>query len=71
MNDSQNIPKNQKDPLLSNCSCNQDPFAALPPDLQPKKESWKTGFRQVICPHCGKEYWTNCEDDLCIECQKK
>ena len=53
-------------------TCNfLDPFATLPPDLQPMKKSWKTGFRQVTCPGCGLEYWTNCEGDICTDCQKK
>lgn len=55
----------------SACKCVQDPFADLPPELQPRKKSWKTGFRQVICLACGLEYWTNCEGDLCVDCQKR
>lgn len=67
----QNTPKNQKDPRLQNCSCVKDPYADLPPDLRPKNRTWKTDFREVICPGCGLEYWTNCEGNLCTACQKK
>jgi hypothetical protein len=64
-------PTPPKDAPSQPCSCVQNPFADLPPDLQPKKKSWKTGFREVTCPGCGLEYWTNMEGDLCMDCQKK
>lgn len=51
------------------CSCSGDPFASLPPDLQPKNKSWKANFRQVTCPSCGTEYWTNRDTDLCSDCR--
>ncbi len=75
--DRKNNPLLENDSLLEKksgtptCSCMQDPFAALPPDLQPQKKSWKTGFRQVTCPGCGLEYWTNCEGDFCTDCTQK
>jgi hypothetical protein len=53
------------------CDCVQDPFASLPPELRPKNRTWKDGLRQVTCPGCGLEYWTNMEIDLCIDCRKK
>jgi hypothetical protein len=72
MSDSRsNIPNIQKDPQSPTCDCVKDPFADLPPELQPKNKSWKTGFRQVSCPSCGLKYWTNIEGDLCMDCQKK
>ncbi|MBU0511205.1 MAG: hypothetical protein KJ638_05825 [Chloroflexi bacterium] len=63
-------PPKDKQPTPA-CSCVQDPFASLPPELQPKNKTWKSGFRHVTCPRCGQEYWTNCEGDLCTGCQKK
>lgn len=66
-----NFPKNKKDPQPSNCSCVKDPYTDLPSELRPKNRSWKTGFREVTCPSCGLEYWTNMEGDLCMDCQKK
>ncbi|MFO7942793.1 MAG: hypothetical protein R6U51_00565 [Anaerolineales bacterium] len=54
---------------LPSCSCSGDPFASLPPDLQPKKKSWKANFRHVTCPSCGKEYYTNLDTDLCSDCR--
>ena len=53
------------------CNCAQDLYVDLPPELQPEKKSWKSGFRHVTCPSCGLEYWTNREGDLCTNCQKK
>lgn len=71
MSDSQNTPKNQKELQPSNCSCEKDPYMDLPPELRPKNRTWKAGFREVTCPGCGLEYWTNCEGDLCMDCKKK
>jgi hypothetical protein len=71
MSDSQNTPKNQKELQPSNCSCEKDPYTDLPPELRPKNRTWKAGFREVTCPSCGLEYWTNCEGDLCMDCKKK
>lgn len=53
------------------CTCVQDPFAALPPDLRPRAKSWMAGFRKVTCPGCGFQYWTNRKTDLCVDCEKK
>lgn len=53
------------------CTCNQDPFATLPPKLRPRQRSWMDDFRKVTCPECGFEYWTNRKTDLCAECEKK
>lgn len=53
------------------CSCNQDPFASLPPELQPQKKSAFSDLRNVVCPGCGLKYWTNRKTDLCIECVKR
>ncbi len=50
------------------CGCVTDPFATLPPGLQPKSQ--KTGsLRRAECPVCGKEYWTNRATRLCIDCE--
>lgn len=61
-------PENEESKKLD-CSCSGDPFASLPPDQQPEKKSWKDHFRQVTCPACGKEYWTNKNTDLCSDCR--
>jgi hypothetical protein len=53
------------------CSCVQDPFADLPPDLRPKPVEKNSDSRKVTCPGCGLFYWTNRKTDLCIECEKK
>jgi len=53
------------------CTCIQDPFAGLPPELRPKPQPKKSGLRQATCPGCGMKYWTNRPTDLCIECEKK
>lgn len=71
LSDPKDTPKSKIEPPPPTCRCVQDPFASLPPKLQPKNKTWKTGFRQVICPGCGLKYWTNCEGDLCMDCQKK
>jgi len=53
------------------CSCIQDPFAALPPELRPKSPPKMGGLRKVTCPACGMVYWTNRATDLCMDCEKK
>ncbi len=53
------------------CSCMQDPFAALPPELRPRPASELNGLRKVVCPVCGLNYWTNRNTDLCVDCEKK
>jgi len=58
-------PKNQ---LL--CTCTDDGFGALPPELRPRAKK-KDGLRKVTCPSCGLVYSTNRETDLCIECEKR
>jgi len=56
-----------KDPEV--CSCVTDPFGALPPELQPRPKK-KGSLRKASCRACGKEYWTNRERDLCIDCER-
>jgi hypothetical protein len=51
------------------CSCVTDPFAAVPPELQPRPQK-RDSLRKVGCPGCGKEYFTNREKDLCISCER-
>jgi hypothetical protein len=51
------------------CSCVSDPFSAVPAELRPEPHK-KGSLRKVGCPACGKEYWTNRQDDLCLDCQK-
>jgi len=51
------------------CSCVTDPFAAVPPELQPQPKK-KGSLRKVDCPACGKEYWANRETDLCLDCER-
>jgi hypothetical protein len=53
------------------CTCGQDPFVALPPELKPRPAAKKDGLRQVTCPGCGLIYWTNRTTDLCMDCEKK
>ncbi len=52
------------------CTCLQDGFGALPPELRPRPKK-NDGLRRVTCPGCGKEYRTNRETDLCIDCERK
>lgn len=53
------------------CTCVQDSFAALPPELRPRPAPKKGGLRKVTCPGCGMVYWTNRKTDLCPDCEKK
>ena len=53
------------------CTCMQDPFAALPPELRPRPVKNDFGLRKVTCPNCGFVYWTNRKTDLCVDCEKK
>jgi len=53
------------------CTCIQNPFAALPPELRPRSDSRPGGLRKVTCLGCGLVYWTNRATDLCIECERK
>jgi hypothetical protein len=55
----------------SPCTCVQDPYAALPPELRSRPKSEMKGLRKVTCPGCGLVYWTNRKTDLCMECEKK
>jgi len=69
--DESSLTKRGVSPSEPGCGCNSDPFASLPPELQPRKKSWKSGLHQVTCQGCGLEYWTNCEGLLCSDCKKK
>ena len=51
------------------CSCVPDPYADVPPELQPRRNK-RGSLRKVTCPVCGKEYWTNRETGLCIDCER-
>ena len=53
------------------CTCNADPFAALPPEERPRGKPPMGHLRRVICPMCRLEYWTNRTADLCPACEKK
>jgi hypothetical protein len=53
------------------CSCMQDPFAALPPELIPRRAPKKSLLRRVTCPGCGRIYRTNRKTDLCMDCERK
>ena len=53
------------------CTCAQDPFAGLPPELRLKPKPLGGGLRQTMCPACGLKYWTNRETDVCVVCEKK
>ena len=52
------------------CACSRDPFAGLPPEMRPRKDSM-SGLRKVVCPVCGLNYWTNRDTDMCSDCEKK
>jgi len=52
------------------CSCNADPYADLPVELRPRPQPKQGGLRQVACPACGQEYWTNRKTDICIACER-
>jgi hypothetical protein len=52
------------------CSCVKDAFAALPPGLRPRPKK-QHSLRQVTCPECGLDYWTNRSVNLCIKCEGK
>lgn len=60
--------KDNKKPI---CTCIQDPYADLPPELRPKPVQKIGGLRKVTCPGCGLVYWTNRPTDLCVNCEKK
>lgn len=66
--DAQDEKKEGDNPL---CTCIQDPFAALPPELRPTRQRKKSLLRKVTCPGCGQVYWTNRATDLCVDCEKK
>lgn len=53
------------------CTCIQDPFAALPPELRPTRQRKEYLLRKVTCPRCGLVYRTNRASDLCIDCEKR
>lgn len=61
--------KRKPDPLL--CSCIQDLFVDLPPDLRPKPVQRMRGLSKVTCPGCGLVYWTNRKTDVCPGCERK
>ena len=73
---SQKEPKEKSSPQ---CTCVQDPFADLPPELRPRPVQKIGGLparaqvqvRKLTCPGCGLVYWTNRATDLCVECEKK
>ena len=58
-------------PAKPTCSCVQDPFADLPPDVRIIPMQKLSGLRKVTCLGCGLVYWTNRTTDICIECEKK
>ena len=62
----------KKSEAPAQCTCVQDPFAELPPELRPRPLGGKnTGLRKVTCPGCGLVYWTNRKTDVCVDCEKK
>ena len=65
--------KVQPDRLETNieCSCVQDPFAALPPELRPRTRPRRGSLRKVTCPGCGFVYRTNRTIDLCLDCERR
>jgi hypothetical protein len=61
--------KDRKEDLLE-CTCMEDGFGALPPELRPRPKK-NSKLRKVTCPGCGLVYRTNRETDLCMDCEKK
>jgi hypothetical protein len=61
--------KDRKEDSLG-CTCVQDGFDALPPELRPRPKK-KSSLRKVTCPGCGLVYRTNLETNLCMDCEKK
>lgn len=61
----------KQNPSKPVCTCVQDPFADLPPELRPKPVEKVSGLRKVTCPGCGLVYWTNRKTEVCISCEKK
>lgn len=61
---------NESEKQLLECTCVQDGFGALPPELRPREKK-KSSLRKVTCPGCGLVYRTNRETDLCMTCAKK
>jgi hypothetical protein len=54
----------------SGCSCVADPYASLPPEARPRPLPKKGALRQVTCPRCARNYWTNRRTDFCLECEQ-
>lgn len=61
--------KDRKEGSLE-CTCMQDGFGALPPELRPRPKK-NNNLRKVTCPGCGLVYRTNRETDLCMDCEKE
>ena len=61
--------KDRKEGSLE-CTCVQDGFGALPPELRPRPKKISS-LRKVTCPGCGLVYRTNRETDLCMDCEKR
>jgi len=53
------------------CTCVQDTFHDLPPELRPRSRDMLEDLHKVTCHGCGKVYWTNRETDWCAECEEK
>lgn len=63
-------PEERRRRLLS-CSCVKDPYADLPPEARPAGPPPMRGLCKVICPGCGKVYWTNRDTDWCFDCEPR
>ena len=55
----------------ADCACVRVLFADLPPEMRPQTKPRMGNLRQVTCPGCGLQYWTNRSIDLCTDCEKK
>lgn len=65
-------PGNKSDDSVAKpCSCVQDPYADLPPELQPRQKDWKSSFKKVKCRGCGLEFYTNVDVEFCMDCRSK
>ncbi len=63
-------PSNDEQERSLECTCVDDGFGALPPELRPRPKK-KGSLRKVTCPGCGLVYRTNRETDLCMDCESK
>lgn len=52
------------------CSCDQELWKYLPPELRPKEKKPST-LHKVTCRGCGRVFWTNKETEYCFDCERQ